>query len=294
MTARAAIHECLTGPVPPAAAQLAQTLLERFPGSDILLYGSGMSVLASADPADVLYDFYVVVPDYKRPFPGALMRLAAAILPPNVFYHEQTGALGLLRCKYAVLSMAHFEKLVSMRTFHSYFWARFAQPSRRAAGSGDLERLAQLMESAINTFTQRAAPLAAQGASVTDIWKAGLSASYKAELRAESPERVDKLLASYGAWPAAVTLPQRFTETGRGGQLAWRVRAWQGVFLSAARLIKGVFTFEGGIDYIAWKISRHAGFDLPVKPWERRWPLLGVPFVAQRYYRLKAQKRQNA
>lgn len=291
MTARAAIQECLTGPVPPGAAILAQTLLERFPGSDVLLYGSGISVLSGAAPADVLYDFYVVVPRYEAAFAGILMRMAAALLPPNVFYHEQSDTLGLLRCKYAVLSIAHFEKLVSRRTFHSYFWARFAQPSRRVAGTGDLARLTQLMETAIDTFTARAAPLASKGSDVPAIWKAGLNASYKAELRAESPERVDKLLASYGAWPNAVTPAHRLSEIRTGGHFAWRARTWQGVVLSAARLIKGIFTFDGGIDYIAWKISRHAGFDLPVKAWERRWPLLGMPFVARRYYRLKAQHR---
>ena len=32
----------------------------------------------------------------------------------------------------------------------------------------------------------------------------------------------------------------------------------------------------GGADYIAWKINRHAGTDIQLKPWQRRWPLLAA------------------
>ena len=41
------------------------------------------------------------------------------------------------------------------------------------------------------------------------------------------------------------------------------------------RLAKASATFAGGVDYIAWKINRHAGTDIQIKPWQRRWPLLG-------------------
>ena len=35
-------------------------------------------------------------------------------------------------------------------------------------------------------------------------------------------------------------------------------------------------TFAGGIDYLAWKINRHAGTAITIKPWQRRWPILGA------------------
>ena len=41
-------------------------------------------------------------------------------------------------------------------------------------------------------------------------------------------------------------------------------------------LAKASFTFVGGVDYIAWKIDRHAGTDIRIKPWQRRWPLLAA------------------
>ena len=43
---------------------------------------------------------------------------------------------------------------------------------------------------------------------------------------------------------------------------------------SFARLAKASLTFAGGAEYIAWKINRHAGTDIQLKPWQRRHPLL--------------------
>ena len=42
------------------------------------------------------------------------------------------------------------------------------------------------------------------------------------------------------------------------------------------RLAKASATFAGGVDYIAWKINRHAGTAIVIKPWQRRWPLIAA------------------
>jgi len=42
------------------------------------------------------------------------------------------------------------------------------------------------------------------------------------------------------------------------------------------RLAKASFTFAGGVDYLAWKISRHSGEPIAVRTWQRRWPLLAA------------------
>ena len=52
-----------------------------------------------------------------------------------------------------------------------------------------------------------------------------------------------------------------------------------------ARLAKASFTFAGGVDYIAWKINRHAGTDIQIKPWQRRWPLLAAVSLLPRLLR---------
>jgi hypothetical protein len=40
------------------------------------------------------------------------------------------------------------------------------------------------------------------------------------------------------------------------------------------RLAKASATFAGGAEYIIWKINRHAGTRIELKPWQRRHPLL--------------------
>jgi hypothetical protein len=56
----------------------------------------------------------------------------------------------------------------------------------------------------------------------------------------------------------------------------WARRRRAGKALTVIRLTKASATFAGGIDYLAWKINRHAGTAIEIKPWQRRWPLLGA------------------
>ena len=44
-------------------------------------------------------------------------------------------------------------------------------------------------------------------------------------------------------------------------------------------------TYAGGIDYLAWKINRHAGTDIQIKPWQRRWPLVAALTLLPRLLR---------
>jgi hypothetical protein len=40
------------------------------------------------------------------------------------------------------------------------------------------------------------------------------------------------------------------------------------------RLVKALFTFEGGLDYIAWKLERHSGESIVIPDKVRRAPLI--------------------
>lgn len=281
----------LSKPCPPAVEFLAGELVRVHPGSAVLLYGSGNSILNDADPTEILFDFYVITPSYKDAYTSRFLAILNWLIPPNVFYVEASSPYGQLRAKYAILSMAHFERLVSKKTFHSYFWARFAQPSRIVRTPEAMRpRLVACIANAIDVFVARAASLVPQGATPGQIWNSGLSKSYKAELRAEGPDRVARLLASYGDWPERVTqIPER-QRSALGARVAWRLRTLQGGALSILRLLKGVLTFKGGMDYIVWKINRHSGIAVDVRNWERRYPLIGAPVVAFRYYRLRSRK----
>ena len=60
------------------------------------------------------------------------------------------------------------------------------------------------------------------------------------------------------------------------GQASWNRRRTAGKALSVLRLAKASATFAGGVDYIAWKVNRHAGTNIAIRPWQRRWPLLAA------------------
>jgi len=49
--------------------------------------------------------------------------------------------------------------------------------------------------------------------------------------------------------------------------------------------LKGLFTFDGGIDYVAWKLARHSGQEVVVPDRVRRYPLLFMWGFFWRLYR---------
>jgi len=77
-------------------------------------------------------------------------------------------------------------------------------------------------------------------------------------------------------------IPRRVRAANR---LAWGLRAFQGKLLSVFRLLKAATTFEGGVDYILWKIERHSGVSVEVAPRLKRRPLLAMGVLAWRLYR---------
>ncbi len=305
----ARIRQVSAQPLSEPANILLDALLEKHAGAAALFYGSGASVSAHENPADIIFDFYLIAPAYSAIYRSPAMRAANRLIPPNVFYFETPSRFGVLRAKYAVLTLDHFERLVSTRTFHSYFWARFAQPTRIYDRAGAMtDRLEAALAEAIIRFIAASAGLVDRAFAPRDLWLAGLGASYKAELRAEDPARAGKLIESYGDWAVDVTanalaaagLAPSAEKSGTitlaapppRGETAWRLRAAAGAVLSVLRLLKGAQTFNGGIDYIAWKIKRHTGIDIGVTDWERRHPMLGAPGAGLRYYRLRAHQNR--
>ena len=286
----------LGAPVPDAATKISNALLDKYPGSAIFLYGSGISVSSSEKPTDILFDYYVIAPDYRRAITNPIERIAARLIPPNVYYFELETEIGVLRSKYALLSLTDFERLVSPSTFHSYFWARFSQPCRLVRARAEWRpRLIAAVRQSIETFLQRSQGLSEHPQDWRTVWLAGMNASYRAELRTEASDRAAKLIENYNDWPERVaefSLDPNAKKSD-GAAFSWRLRAIAGAFLSIARLLKATMTFQGGIDYIAWKVKRHAGVDVSVRPWERHHPFLAAPVVALRYYRLRAAMRHK-
>ena len=92
------------------------------------------------------------------------------------------------------------------------------------------------------------------------IWRRGFELTYDSELRAERQGRPgsDRRRRS-GALPPF----RRGGDAGRGRRRcrrkAWRRFRRRGKGLSLVRLAKATTTYAGGVDYLAWKINRHAG-----------------------------------
>src|SRR3546814_10423386 len=71
----------------------------------------------------------------------------------------------------------------------------------------------------------------------------------------------------------------------RKAEHLWAARRIQGKLLSVLRLLKASATFAGGIDYLAWKINRHAGTKIEISAWQRRFPLVGAIFLLPKLIR---------
>lgn len=300
-------HQSLQ-PVSLGGNLLTQSLLERFGSATqaILFYGS---CLRSSNDLDGLVDLYVVVNDYRKAYGKRLLSLCNQLLPPNVFYLEVSSADRVIRAKYAVISLRDLQRGTSMKWFHSYLWGRFAQPVRVLYAQDETlrQQIDAALAQAVVTFMTRVLPRLPARFEARELWLTGLSLSYRAELRAEKSNRVSQL------WKAAQPYYEQITQvampilpyavhtddssqpfcyavkiaatTRLVNRLTWRVRQIQGKLLSLARLSKALLTFQGGVDYIVWKLERHSGTAIPVPPRLRRYPLLFGWSLLWRLYR---------
>jgi hypothetical protein len=310
----ALIRERSFGEVTPGVRALTDELLARYGRAvqAVLYYGACMR---KGDDRDGLVDLYVLVDSYRSAYGRGARALLNKLLPPNVFYLEVLLDGRLVRAKYAVLSLADFQRGTSTRWFHSYLWGRFAQPTGLVYAADDQvarEVLAALAQ-AVVTFAGRALPQMAPQFEAEDLWQKGLQLSYRAELRAERPGRIRGLFdaspdhyerltrAAVALVPFSVEVdPGAGVDDGAGrsrwrarispwlryrNRVAWRIRSVQGKALSVLRLAKASLTFRGGVDYILWKIERHSGVALEARQSLGRRPLLAVWKLAWQLYR---------
>ena len=274
----------LATPVDARVSGLAEAIAASYPGAAraVLFYGS---CLRSSELDGQMLDFYLLVSSYRDAYGRSWLATANRLIPPNVFPFEKDG----LMAKVAVLSEADFHRLAGPGPRSVSVWARFAQPSRLvwSADEAARGRAVAAVALAAPTLLASAWPmLAAAPADPLDLWRSAFALTYGAELRAErkgraasvveaDPERyrcfTGPALAAARLGDAPVGLAER-----KRAERTWRRRRRTGKLLSVARLAKASATYSGGIDYLAWKINRHAGTDIRIAPWQRRWPLLAA------------------
>jgi hypothetical protein len=279
----ALVEDELTRPVLPEVQALAKAIAAQYGDAarTILFYGS---CLREARLDGLMLDFYLIVSDYRAAYDARWMATANRLIPPNVFPFAHEG----LAAKYAVLSEADFAALTQPSASTVSVWARFAQPSRLVWAADDTARnraIAAVAQAAPTLFAL-ARPLAASDDPV-EIWRTGFARTYECELRAERTDRsgsiVDADAARYRQFGAAI--PKITTMTRPAAERIWRGLQRRGKRASVLRLAKASLTFAGGIDYLAWKINRHAGTAITLTPWQRRHPILAAVFLVPKLLR---------
>lgn len=287
------VAEELGTPVDPRVTALAAAIAAQHGAAAraVLFYGS---CLRESQLDGLMLDFYLIVSDYRAAYRQRWLAAANRLIPPNVFPFEAGG----LAAKYAVLSEADFARLASNGTRGVSVWARFAQPARLVWSANAIARRRAIaaVSGAAPALLAAARPMLPDTIDRMDLWRGAFEMTYGAELRAERTHRagsvVDADPARYTAFTAAalataglsarvgqdglVTFPPLPPADRQAGQSLWARRRREGKVLTLLRLAKASATFAGGIDYLAWKINRHAGTAIRIRPWQRRFPILGA------------------
>lgn len=301
-TLTALVDTELAVPVHPRVAAMAEAIARLYPGAarSVLFYGS---CLRTSDLDGQMLDFYLIVSDYRDAYGRRWLAPANRLIPPNVFPFEWDG----LAAKYAVLSESDFHRLNGPETDNVSVWARFAQPARIAWSSGEEARRKAVaaVSRAAPTLLKAAWPVLPAITDPLNLWREAFALTYSAELRTERKDRAASVVefdparylrftgpavtaAGIGTAGRELTLKSASPEQRERGLRDWARRRRTGKLLSVLRLAKASGTFAGGIDYLAWKINRHAGTDIRIRAWHRRIPLLAALILLPRLLKGKA------
>mgnify|MGYP001397616555 FL=1 len=275
--------------VDPRVTEMASAIAAQFGDASraVLFYGS---CLRESQLDGLMLDFYLIVSSYEAAWPNSWLARANKMIPPNVFPFAHEG----LAAKYAVLSEADFAALNTMEASTVSVWARFSQPVRLVwqADEAARETVQSALEAAPATVFALAAPLS-PSADPLDVWRTGYARTYDCELRAERSGRsgsiIDSDPARYAALGALIPPPKNPLSAAQA-ESRWASLRRRGKLMSVVRLAKASLTFAGGVDYLVWKINRHAGTQIQVTPWQRRWPLLAAITLVPRLLKQGAIK----
>ena len=309
----------LSAEAPASAVALADAIRAERPGvTSILFYGSCLRKKTNSG----VFDFYVLVDQYRDTYESKWLAAGNSILPPNVFYIETEFEGETLRAKYAVLSADDFSSAVEPSCVHPYIWARFAQPSLLvyARDDGARDHATRCASQAVITLVQRLmAFLPATGRvqrfSPAALWHQAFSRTYGAERRAESREYIASTYESAAprydrAAEIALGILQESgwieSVTSRGGGVAYEVEMspmrrslmqWRWHLsrpisrtLAIGRLLKTAFTFGDWVPYAIWKMERHTGEPIELTDRQRQHPLIFAwPVIWKVYLRRPAR-----
>jgi hypothetical protein len=276
--------EELAQPVDPRVVAMAEAIASKHGDASraVLFYGS---CLRQRQLDGLMLDFYLIVSDYGAAYDKAWLATANRLIPPNVFYFEHED----LSSKYAVLSEADLERFCSADASDLSVIARFSQPSRLAwsLDHGARLRIEGAIANAPEVLAAITLPMLGKGEKddPLTLWRRAFELTYGTELRAERKERPGSIVERDANFYRRLTRALPDLRGSPNAEDTWERFRRRGKRAQVARLAKASFTFAGGADYIAWKINRHAGTDIQLKPWQRRWPLLAAISLLPRLLR---------
>ncbi|MEL7451932.1 MAG: hypothetical protein AAGJ50_00970 [Pseudomonadota bacterium] len=289
--------------VPPErAVEMAKAIRARHGATvrGFVFYGS--SLREAEDPGKML-DYYVLVDRYRDVHGVGPKALASFLLPPSVHYFEAIDRRGCpMTSKYSIVSLKAFLRRASGGAREPMIWARFSQPClvMECDSPSVHDTLLDALANAVLHFADETTPMISGAWTPREFWSRALSESYRTELRAERPlararEIVERFGERYDALGAAALWP-----CGQGGKVQiapagfaarqmarfkWATRRWVGKPATALRVLKGAFTFDGGLDYVLHKLKSHSGASIEVSEHQRRHPLLWSPVLAWKLWR---------
>jgi hypothetical protein len=316
--ARRALSRGSDGALDDAVARFGEAAGDSLDG--LVFFGSRRTGAALAN-AWSAYDLFVLVGDY-RPFyeamaragisgksPGPLAVLSRCLPPTQYSIRFRKPDVHL---KTAVIRTDTFHRETSPRRRDHFCIGRLFQPSRILVWRSEAVRDAlvdDLVAAHALTFewVRPWLPPAFDGAA---YGRAALAVSMSWEVR---PEPAGRALTLWEAQAAEQTpvfeallrdLGERGEVTrdpdGHGWRLSravgWREREAlklyfrRSIVRATARWLKHVLSFEGWLDYIVHKASRHSGETIELTERERRWPWL---FAWGRFFRYLRSKNDR-
>ena len=322
--ARAVCERTLTPSDDPAldaaAGRLVAAAGESLTG--LLFFGSRRTGAARAD-AWSAHDLFVVVERY-RPFyaalaaagltgkPPWLLALVSRVLPPTQC-SLRFAAEGV-HVKASVIEARALVRETGPGRHDHFCIGRLFQPMRLLHASGDAARetILACLVSAVRETWGWARPWLPAEFDAAGYGQSALQTSMRWEVRPEPPGRAAQLWAAQRELQTPA-LEALLAELAAAGELvatptasaAWSARRPTGrlerlqrtfyfrrsMARATVRWVKHVVSFEGWLDYIVQKASRHGGEELPLSERERRFPLL---LLWGRVFRYLASSRKGA
>lgn len=266
----------------------------------LLFYGSSLRTI---NDREKMLDFYVLVDSYRKTHKNPIRALLNALIPPAVYYLENTNEDGTLStCKYSIISLGAFERKTTGRAFLSVIWGRFSQPCILLYPRTKLiaKRIQTARVNAVRHLVSQTAPLCPPSISAIEFFARAFRESYRTELRPEkSKDRSLEIVTRYQDRYEAILnilygppnsdgkfyIPKAGKLQKTFCQLRWALRRFIGKPAAGLRVLNSAFTFDGGIDYVLHKLKSHSGVTIDITPSQRKHPILWSPVLAWKLYK---------